>query len=706
MPHCPTCNGRYEQGTFCPKDGTQLLPEGREATDLVGQVIGGRYRLTRCLGRGGMGEVYEGEHVHITKKVAIKLLHPEINADPEALERFRQEARSASSIGHDNIVSIDDFGTLEDGRFYLCMEFLQGQSLSEAMLHHGGVEIRRALGLLIQVCHGLEAAHAKGIVHRDMKPENIFIIRRQDGSEQVKVLDFGIAKVSGTDRNESLTKTGTVFGTPHYMSPEQALGQKLDHRADVYSMGVILFELVTGTLPFKAESFMGILSQHITKPPPTPSTLAKGRVIPRTVEEAILNAMAKDPNQRYSTVGELRQELEAALAELGGKPVAAPPVPAGAPVAQSSAPVTGMEVTVMGDPTPAGGNEPPGDLQDSQREIPATMISTTGAEKPAAPGAQPDQVPLASPRATPVPVVPSNLGQPLPRPAKKRGGAVIGLILGLLVLGGGGAALAIFWGELTGAGTDKDPIKVAVAGNEDPKPGTDPDDPKPEPKPAPKLNPNPEPKPEPKPGNEPEHGTKPEPGTEPKPEADPKPEPKPDPKPEPKPDPKPEPKPDPKPEPKPDPKPDPKPEPKPDPKPEPKPDPKPEPKPEPKPDPKPEPKPAPKPEPKPDPKPEPKPEPKPAPKPEPKPDFYTVKLDTIPTGASIFLENKRVGRTPYIVKLKPGETRQYKLAKAGRKDKIITMRGVRNRTRKVRLKKRGFGDIPGADPGVPGSDPF
>jgi serine/threonine-protein kinase len=267
MPICPTCNGRFEGATFCPKDGTALVPDGEPVKSLVGQVIG-RYRLTKLLGAGGMGEVYIGEHVSITKKVAVKLLHPEISTNREAVIRFEQEAKSASSIGHDNIVRIDDFDHTPDGRVYLLMEFLQGESLSEAMAARGGIDPMRALVVMIQVCNGLGAAHAKGIIHRDMKPENVFLTRRSDGGEVAKILDFGIAKVKGTDNNDSLTKTGTVFGTPHYMSPEQALGQKLDHRADIYSVGVMLFEIFTGQVPFKAESFMGILSQHITKPAP------------------------------------------------------------------------------------------------------------------------------------------------------------------------------------------------------------------------------------------------------------------------------------------------------------------------------------------------------------------------------------------------------------------------------------------------------
>jgi len=191
MPLCPTCNGRYEEGaTFCPKDGTPLLPDGEQGQQsLVGQVIGGRYRLTKLLGRGGMGEVYSGEHVHITKKVAVKLLHPEIGSNQEALIRFRQEAQSASSIGHDNIVIIDDFGQMDDGRVYLCMEFLQGESLNEAMQAPGGLDPVRALDVMLQVCDGLASAHAKGIIHRDMKPENCFRIRRGGNDDFIKITD-------------------------------------------------------------------------------------------------------------------------------------------------------------------------------------------------------------------------------------------------------------------------------------------------------------------------------------------------------------------------------------------------------------------------------------------------------------------------------------------------------------------------------------
>ncbi len=336
MPVCPTCNGRFEDGTFCPKDGTTLMPDGDQQQSMSGQVIDGRYRLTKLLGKGGMGEVYIGEHIRITKKVAIKFLHHEISGNPEALGRFQQEAQSASSIGHRNIVTIDDFGAMDDGQVFLCMEYLAGESMSEAMMAPGGLEPIRALSLMMQVCEGLHAAHQKGIVHRDMKPENVFITQPDDMPELVKILDFGIAKVASND-DQNLTKTGTVFGTPHYMSPEQAMGQKdkIDARSDIYSMGVMLFEIFTGELPFKAESFMGILSQHITAPPPAPSTVQPGKNIPRQVEEVIQRAMAKTPEQRYGSTLEMRDALAAVRDSIAPGAAAAPYPPTGAPPVQA-----------------------------------------------------------------------------------------------------------------------------------------------------------------------------------------------------------------------------------------------------------------------------------------------------------------------------------------------------------------------------------
>ena len=237
------------------------FPEAPPAPSLIGEVLDGRYKVFKKLGEGGMGEVYAAEHVHIEKRFAVKLLKAEIVSNPEAVKRFQQEARSSSSIKHRNIIGVEDFGRLPDGRIYMCMELLNGDPLNEMIAHPMGAD--RLLNILIQAGHGLAAAHAKGIVHRDMKPENIFVTQEGNPPNDVpKLLDFGIAKVAGNEGQNNLTRTGTIFGTPFYMAPEQALGSPVDARTDVYAMGVIMYECFAGSLPFQGESFMAILVER------------------------------------------------------------------------------------------------------------------------------------------------------------------------------------------------------------------------------------------------------------------------------------------------------------------------------------------------------------------------------------------------------------------------------------------------------------
>jgi len=271
----------------------------------VGEVLDGRYRILKKLGEGGMGEVYAAEHIHIEKKFAIKLLRPEILGNPEAVTRFRQEARSSSSIGHRNIIAVEDFGSLSDGRIYMCMELLNGAALNDLITTPQPVD--RLLNILIQTGHGLAAAHAKGIVHRDMKPENIFVTVGPNNEDVPKLLDFGIAKVAGNEGQNNLTRTGTIFGTPFYMAPEQALGNPVDARTDIYAVGVIMYEVFAGSLPFQGESFMGILTQHITtEPEPVAQRAQKaGRQLPMGLAEIITRCMQKNPAHRFGSMDEL-----------------------------------------------------------------------------------------------------------------------------------------------------------------------------------------------------------------------------------------------------------------------------------------------------------------------------------------------------------------------------------------------------------------
>ena len=330
MRFCPACASRFSQDVrFCPTDGqpTQPLPDepAASADPLLGTVVDGRYRVDRVLGEGGMGVVYAAMHVTLGKRVALKVLRGEMARDDEVVQRFVQEAQACSSIGHANIIDITDFGRLPDGTSYFVMEYLEGQSLTQLIEQGGSMGGDEALGIVEQVASALSAAHGRGIVHRDLKPDNIFLIRRGNQSHFVKVLDFGIAKVGGA--NSKLTKTGMVFGTPHYMSPEQAAGQTVDARTDIYALGIIMYEMFTGTLPFDGDTFMGILSKHMFEAPPPPRERVAAAQLP--AEPIILRCLAKRPEDRYASmdalIGDLRSVDSIAPVAIGRSASQAPP---------------------------------------------------------------------------------------------------------------------------------------------------------------------------------------------------------------------------------------------------------------------------------------------------------------------------------------------------------------------------------------------
>ncbi len=276
----------------------------------AGEIVGGRYRIVRVLGEGGMGRVYEAEHVTLPHKVAVKLLRRDRDT-AEHLARFRQEAEAAARIGHPAIVGVTDFAGKDEPLAYMVMELLRGESL-EAWLARPG-RLRDGLVAMAEVARGLQAAHAAGVVHRDLKPANLFLHRLADGRLQPKILDFGIAKLASTEHTAIATAAGTVLGTPYYLAPERALGRPLDARADLYSLGVILYEITTGTVPFVDNTFMGVLAKHVKSMPLDPRQAAPDRGIPDGVANLTMALLAKEPAARPPDASAVAVELERLL---------------------------------------------------------------------------------------------------------------------------------------------------------------------------------------------------------------------------------------------------------------------------------------------------------------------------------------------------------------------------------------------------------
>ncbi|MDD5305781.1 MAG: serine/threonine-protein kinase [Deltaproteobacteria bacterium] len=313
MKACPKCGCRYPGNEeFCPKDGTTLQEMDKPTDDpLVGATIDGRYKVEKKLGEGGMGVVYLATHAIIGKKCALKVLRGELSGEKEVAERFTQEARAAAAIGNEHIIEITDFGTLGDGSAYFVMEFLDGKPLHDVIEENPQMDPARVLRIVAQCCDALDAAHSATIVHRDLKPDNIFLIKRSSDQDFVKILDFGIAKMAR--ETGRLTRTGMIFGTPQYMSPEQAAGTAMDGRTDIYSMGIIMYELLCGHVPFEADTFMGVLTKHLYEEPIPPRRLLPPVDVPSNVEAVLLKAIAKKPERRYQSMKDFGEDIRSII---------------------------------------------------------------------------------------------------------------------------------------------------------------------------------------------------------------------------------------------------------------------------------------------------------------------------------------------------------------------------------------------------------
>ncbi|MBA3241511.1 MAG: protein kinase [Acidobacteria bacterium] len=427
---CTHCGTRTSHGRDSLSDSVPTVERGAEeaaggntgaetlaATDpLVGRVLDGKYELLSRLGEGGMGAVYRASRVHIGDEVAVKVLHSKLVTDETLIERFRREARAAAQLQHPNVVTIHDYGEARgpEGFAYIVMELVRGLSLRDLLRREGRLDPAHAVALMRDICAGVGAAHRREIVHRDIKPDNIIVLpaNEEHERERIKVVDFGIAKLRDLTSDNALTQTGVMVGTPFYMSPEQCRGEHLDVRADVYSLGALLHEMLSGSPPFTAPSVSGVLAKHLTEPPPP---LSRELYIAPALQAAISRALSKEPEGRQRDAAEFARELQAA-AVASGEASTTGDMGQTAPTAPVF-PATTHPATVM--PTPL----PP---VHTPTHAPAPETHSRPAEQQtSAPGPQTYQ---------PGPTPPPHANIPAPR--KSRAPLVIGLII-LLVIGGG-----------------------------------------------------------------------------------------------------------------------------------------------------------------------------------------------------------------------------------------------------------------------------
>lgn len=435
---CPQCGQKFPANVrICPNDGT-VLDHVTPTPAQVGQVLDGKYRLDALLAEGGMGAVYRATHVMLGKKIAIKLIRPDLGTSPEIVRRFQREARAATALNHPNIVAVYDLGQTTEGTLYIAMEFIEGPSLKAVIQASRGLPPMRTITILRQVASALSVAHKHNIIHRDLKPHNIMLATAPDGSEQAKLVDFGIAKTF--DEATQLTSLGGALGTPYYMSPEQIEGGAVDARSDLYAVGIILYEMLAGELPFADQSTPAVLVRQL-KERPQPPSVKNPSVLP-ALEAIALRCLEKDPRDRFQTA----DEFAAALAD------------ASASLTQAGAMET-MPMTRM----PAGAPSSTGAATAPPQ--PAATAAMSAVPGPAATGTKP---------TVPVPQIAASAASSTGTP---RSASMVPLIAGaaVLVLLAGGY---LVWSGRQGAGpatssmaqVDAPKATPAMAGQEPPSP--------------------------------------------------------------------------------------------------------------------------------------------------------------------------------------------------------------------------------------------
>lgn len=315
---CLRCGSKFlSQAEYCPHDGSPLVTDHEIPDPLLGTILLEQFRIDAQIGTGGMGTVYRAHQTTVGRNVAIKVLRQELARDEQAVLRFEREARLAIALDHPNLVRVFLSGRLADGRLYIVMELLEGRSLAEELEERGPPSLGRAVILLMKLCAGLGAVHAAGVVHRDIKPENVYLVRRGRDEDFVKLVDFGIARVLQADGDATTTQSGRVFGTATYISPEAATGEDTDRRSDIYSLGVLAYQLLTGELPFEGSTAGAILMQHVHREPPPLRSKGRGGQVPDDLAMVVMRALRKDPDTRQQSLAEFLDSLAEAAGRAG-----------------------------------------------------------------------------------------------------------------------------------------------------------------------------------------------------------------------------------------------------------------------------------------------------------------------------------------------------------------------------------------------------